>query len=128
MNKKRKSKTAIISLEIYPFDVMISFNETNEEFVKTLGKYDSDSGDVELVTLDKYDKKRGRTVMNEQNQTILRLNFYPVSNSDYAMLVHELFHVTDFVLCRVGVKLSRKSDEAYAYLLQYLTEKVFNLI
>ena len=41
-------------------------------------------------------------------------------------LVHEIFHCTEFILSKVGIKLSNKSDEAYAYLIGYITENIFN--
>lgn len=39
---------------------------------------------------------------------------------DDSTLVHELFHATAYILARIGMKLSNKTAEAYAYLLEYL--------
>lgn len=39
------------------------------------------------------------------------------------ILVHELFHATEFILDHVGMKHGDDSSEAYAYLLQYLVEQ-----
>ncbi len=39
---------------------------------------------------------------------------------DVAMLAHESFHATDFVLSDRGFKLSDDSDEAYAYYLSWV--------
>ena len=41
-------------------------------------------------------------------------------------LAHEIFHCAEFILSKVGIKLSNKSDEAYAYLIGYITENIFN--
>lgn len=40
------------------------------------------------------------------------------------MVVHESFHFVDYVLKRAGIKLSEDSDEAYTYLLEYVTKQI----
>lgn len=43
--------------------------------------------------------------------------------NDLPVLVHELFHAVEYTLDYVGVKHSRKSSEAFAYLLHYFVSK-----
>lgn len=38
----------------------------------------------------------------------------------YDFLIHELFHIVYLILDDKGLKLSDDSDEAYAYLMQYI--------
>lgn len=40
---------------------------------------------------------------------------------------HECAHLTFDILESAGIKLNRKSEEAYTYLLGYLTEEVFKI-
>jgi hypothetical protein len=44
----------------------------------------------------------------------------PVYVSDIATIVHEIFHVTNYILHSRGVELT-KSGEAYAYLIDQIT-------
>ena len=44
----------------------------------------------------------------------------------YRTIIHECFHATTFLLGRKGLKLSDDSDEAYAYMLDYLSSTVIN--
>jgi hypothetical protein len=40
------------------------------------------------------------------------------------LLVHEVFHVAHFVLDQKGLSLTNDSEEAYAYLIQWMFEKI----
>ena len=40
------------------------------------------------------------------------------------ILLHELFHVVALIMRKIGVKLTEESEEAYAYLNQYLFNEV----
>lgn len=59
-------------------------------------------------------------------QTLLWLNEKPNSVSGLATLNHEIFHCACFILERVGIVYSESSDEAYAYLIEYLTKQIYN--
>lgn len=120
----KKSLFKILKLQIYPFDVAISINQSDDDFKKEMKKFKIDLDDV-IFELDQNSSCRGRTLMLFPSlRTILRINFWPDNNIKIGLLVHELFHVTDYILREVGIKLSDDSDESYAYLLQYLTEQV----
>src|SRR3990167_7632103 len=68
---------------------------------------------------------QGRTIMFSTNQTVLWLRYMPSTPIDFSHLQHEIFHSVDFMLSKIGIKLSRDSDEAYAYQIQYVTEKIY---
>src|SRR5687768_3308735 len=120
MNKKMNF---IIPLVVYPFDVMVSFGETNEEIDKILIKYGLTSDDVSLATFTSK-TVQGRTVMFASNQTLIRLPRIPKTNREYADLAHEIFHAVSYIMHRIGMPLKiQKSDEAYAYMVGYLTEE-----
>ena len=125
---KQKRLSEIIDLEVYPFDVMVSFNESDKKFVKRLKRYGEDGQDLEMEGLRSASSKRGYAVMLPSNVTILRLNFYPRTPNDFGMLAHEIFHVCEFIMERIGAKVNKETSEPFAYLLQYVTEKVYDLI
>jgi hypothetical protein len=67
--------------------------------------------------------------MFSTNTSILRLRCLPETPEDFGRLAHEVFHIASFVLDRVGMKLKvMASDEAYAYLISYLTEEIYKKI
>lgn len=117
------SKNFIIPLVIYPFDVMVSLGETDEELKSSLKKVNTEWDDNMACV------GKGRFYMTEQKQSIIRLSVYPKTNEDYGTLAHEIFHAVTHILNVVGMKLAFfKSDEAYAYLMGYLTTEIYKKI
>ena len=41
------------------------------------------------------------------------------------MLHLEIFHCVIFIFDKIGIKLSYKTDEIYAYLIQYITKQIY---
>ena len=104
----------ILPLQVYPFDILFSIGQTDAELLVLLSKYGLDEY-IDEFTLSK--TVRGRTVMLPSNQTVIRLK----SNYDIGVLCHEVFHAVSFILSKVGIPLEvMKSDEAYAYLIEYV--------
>lgn len=123
---KKKSLNFIVPLVIYPFDVMFSFGETDEQVMAHLNKYEIDTTNNSGWVFEETTK--GRCIIFPGNQTLIRLLTIPDTNTDYGYLQHEIFHAVHFILRKMGFKLKVSSGEAYAYLTQYLTEKVYEKI
>lgn len=119
----------LIPLVIYPFDVLVMMGYSDEEVREELSQYEGISEeDIDLAMFKTYTTK-GRAVMFETSQTFLRIREIPETPLDYGFLQHEIFHATSFILHRIGMKLKiGVSDEAYAYLVGYLTEKIYEEI
>lgn len=119
-----RSKNFIIPLVIYPFDVMVSVAESEEALEKTLDKYLIDTGDV----IWKWDNgtATGRCCIFSTNQGLIRLRVIPTTNDHYASLQHEIFHYVMHICKRIGMTWTPKSDEAYSYLIGYLTKEIYN--
>lgn len=128
--KKTKYKNFIVPLAVYPFDVMFSVGQTDDELKQSLQENMLD----EHVNIFLEDDClfnmpitcKARTVHNLiGGQTVLRLRGVPGTGEERGHLAHEIFHATDFILRRIGLKLTEDSDEAYAYVIQYLTEQFY---
>lgn len=115
----------IISLDIYPFDVLVSIDQTDEQLFTVLKKYGiTDKDDIKLI-IDLPDTCRGRCIMFKSNQTVIRLKRQPKKHIMIGVIAHECFHATDFILGKIGMRLETfVSDEAYSYLQQYLVETI----
>lgn len=119
-----KSKNFIIPYVIYPFDIMFSFGETDIQLYSKLkreGITDFSDCDIGGIT-------KARTVMFKEGPTLIRMRHIPKSPEDFGHLQHEIFHAVDFLFMRISIELCDKSGEAYAYLIQYLTEQVYKRI
>ena len=123
----------IIPFGIYPFDLMISFNESDKEIKKALKKFNItpiNATETTVFNMDKSKTKIGRMVMFIGKQTVIRLNFMPKLTNPFEMslLQHEIFHAVQFVMAEIHTPLKNSTSEVYAYLIQYLTEKVYSLL
>lgn len=122
--KKAKSLNFIIPLVIYPFDVMVSVGESEDQLEKTLDKYLD--AKKEIVWRWHNETAVGRFCMFSSNQGLIRLRKLPATPEDYGNLQHEIFHYVTHILDRIGMKLVlMKSDEAYSYMIGYLTKEIY---
>jgi len=128
MQKKKKTPPInfIINLQVYPFDLMISISQSDEQLGRSLDPY----GDLPMKEIEscRYpsERCRGRYVMFSTGASLIRLRHLPSTPDDYGILQHEICHVVASVLDSVGMKLKiLTSDEAYAYLTQFITKKVY---
>lgn len=55
--------------------------------------------------------------------TILWLPCIPKTPSDFSDLSHEIFHVVCRILRRVGIPLKENTEEAYCYLIGWITKQ-----
>lgn len=121
-----KKKNFVISLGVYPFDIMISLGETDDEFRAALDRKVVKYSD-EFVKMPAQSK--GVFYMNPEAQSFIRMAMFPDSPEDLGALAHEVFHAVTYIMDRVGQKLKlRRSDESYAYLIQYITTELFKEI
>lgn len=99
--------------------------ETDKVLLKTLKKYGLENEDPTLWKFET-DTVRGRACMFTGNQSLIRLRHYPKSPRCFGELAHEIFHVVEFILTKTGMKLKYGvSDEAYAYLIQFITTEIY---
>lgn len=124
MKRRDKSLNFIVPLVIYPFEVMVSFGQTDEELLRVLDKFKIDHSKNYLFSSP---SSGGTAKMFSSGQMLLRLRHLPGSTFDYGVLQHEIFHIVCFTMDRVGIHYDiEKSDEAFAYLIQFLTQQIYN--
>lgn len=126
--RKNKKLNVIVPMGTYPFDVMFSFNQTDAELGAELDKYGALPVDeIEAVRFE--GNGVGRFVRFSMGATLIRLKHYPETPKHYGHLQHEIFHAAMVSLEKMGVRYKfGKSDEAFAYLIQYLTQQIYQLI
>lgn len=114
----------IIEIPIYNQDIMIHFGDI-QELKAELTKY-FDEVDTYRILQVATECQDGITIHDEPTQKILVIMPTPPSRADdFGTLIHELSHAVNYIMKQVGVKPSEDSEEAYTYLLGYLTKEVF---
>ena len=114
----------VIPLVIYPFDVVISINQSDKQFLKSMDGQDMTDSEG-LFNLP--ETTAARCVMIPSNLTVIRFKIGDEIRHDH--IAHEIFHAVTFIMERVGMEfIVMKSDEAYAYLIGYITKKVYEIL
>lgn len=125
--KKNKSYNFTIPLVLYPFDFMISINETDEQILSALSGFDLDKEDLELIT-NINSTTVGRYCLLKNNQTVIRLKRPLDTPAMMGTLSHEIYHAVYNLFDVIGMEMTRASEEAYAYAIGYVTQKVYENI
>jgi len=117
-----------VNLQIYPFDVIFSFDQSDQDMLKCVKKHVYKSDDLKPL-MDMGETIKGRCVMLQSNITVIRIKTTENKAHNASIIAHEIFHAVTFILDKIGMPLGITiSDEAYAYLIQYLTKKVYEKI
>lgn len=115
----------VVSMHLYPFDVLVSIGQSNDELGPELDKINITTEDIKNCMFEN-DTCQGRAVLFSTNLSFLRLRKFPSTSYDHGVLAHEIFHVVTFLFDHIGMKLKiNSSDEAYAYAVGYLTEHIY---
>jgi hypothetical protein len=119
MKNKTKGHSFIISYQVYPFDVLVSVCQTDDEVIKLLKETlpTEQHSKIESVFVQ---GSVARTIMFSGGQTFIRFNQRP----GYGLIAHEVFHAVNGLFDRIGITLSDDSEEAWAYLIQYLMHNI----
>lgn len=121
-----KHRNFIIPFVIYPFDVMFSIGQTDDEVRIELEKYLNIERMDLLMDACELKKSFGLAVrLWEGGSFLIRIKGNPNSAKFHATVNHEIFHVVHDLLDGIGIKLSNDSEEAYAYVIGYLTEQFY---
>ena len=123
----KKSLGFILDLPPYPFQVYVSFAETNETIRSALGEKVDDEMWVDLLPLIEcpFEHGRGRTAQVDNGPLVMRLGVIPETSQDEGVLAHEIFHVVEILFVRLRTPHHFDyTSEVYAYLIQYLHQEI----
>lgn len=117
-----KVTSFIIKYQVYPFDMMVVFCEDPKDLIAHLSKtFDKEAMDfIKSLAFG-----IGKTIMTPTGQTILWLNKKPETCFEHGTLQHEIFHAVCFLMDRIGIVFSKESDEAFAYMIGYITKEIY---
>ncbi len=112
----------IIKYQVYPFDCLVCFCENPNDLFNILDKKGILKEHIEEVKTWRFAK--GKSAMLPTGQSFIWMDKKPESCEDYGILAHEIFHTVCFLMDRIGVKYSNEADEAFAYMIGYLTTEI----
>lgn len=118
MSKYKTAKLKSINIDVYDFTLfyLISSWKYCVKIVKE--KFDCDLESVALGNGYAF------PLTNDDNQQSYFI--WIENNADDSVIVHEAFHATAHIMNGfAGIKLDNNAEEAYAYLLGYITRELF---
>jgi hypothetical protein len=122
------NKHFYIRPNVFPFDIMVSIEESDKKLIKRFNKYGFKPSDYsELLNMP--ESTNGRCVMLPSNQTVIRLKIQPTKHQMAGVISHEVFHAVSLIMELIGMPLKVFiSCEAYAYLTGFITEEIYKNI
>jgi hypothetical protein len=116
----------LVSIDIYQMDILVSYNQTDEQFFNSIKKFKlSDEEINECLNIPT--SVRARVFSIESKGMILRLKEVKDVKGLSIILAHEIFHLTTIIMDRIGDRLKiGTNDEAYAYLNEHITTLILN--
>ena len=111
------AKHFIINYCIYPFDLLVSIHESEQEVIKILKKRLPD--DVHKEIEDLPFSSEAFAVMFSSGQSFIRFLYKPTQG----LIAHESLHAVAQLMNRIG---NEDVNEAWNYLLQYIVTQINN--
>lgn len=112
----------LINIPIYDRNLIIGSNCNTKEYVKWLKvNIETDKRLVKDVKKHFNDNRSYKASTLSIPSKGFLIHFRDTS---CGVIAHEAFHITHAVLNTAGIKLSFKSDESFAYLLEYLVTEI----
>lgn len=112
----------VIPIDIYNIDMLFVVGE-KEELKSSLEEHlsnDDANKAYNEMWKDIDEGSIGRSALLSSGQVALWVS----DANDKGTLAHEIFHCVCFIMEKVGICLCHESDEAYAYLIGFITNKV----
>lgn len=125
--KKEKINYFIVEIELYSTDLLVVVGDI-EGAIKWLDNKNVSEDDIEFVKSSCNTGSQGTTCLLSNNALFIRLIHSPTTREYKGILAHEVFHATSILLGSRGMSLVKESEEAYAYLLEFIYRKIVEKI
>jgi hypothetical protein len=105
-----------ITFDTYPITLHVFIDETDEAILEYLMINQCDDYQ------DLIDHPLSDNIEEDASEVYLRFR----NLNKLEIIAHEALHATAYILRHVGIRFSKNSEEAYAYLLQYIVENILD--
>jgi len=112
----------IVPYHVYPYELLVVYNYSPLDAERVLKRLIPCDMHDQIDSL--FEESQATTLMLSNNTTVIYFKpFIPKKNLQ-GVIVHEAFHATTFLMDCIGQTLSQDSEESYAYLIQYIVERI----
>lgn len=123
MIRRKKSVLKVIRFGGYPFDILLAINVSAKRIERAL-KLRKVELTKEVLDGVRDFNSRGRVIVLPGGEQVLRLRDWDGRPFHWACMAHEIFHAVANLMDKVGVGYCGASEEAFAYAIQDLTQRV----
>lgn len=109
-----------ITFDTYPIQLYVFINENDEDILAYMDKEDIPELVEDILDLEESDE----ALFAYKDTSRIAIRLRSLNKPEY--ITHEAFHATCYIMRYVGIRLSKSSEEAYAYLLQYIVENIYD--
>jgi hypothetical protein len=110
-----------ITFDTYPITLYVFINQTDEDILAYMEKEEIDN--IELINdILGFQENEHALFAYVDNYSNIAIRLRDLSKAE--IVAHEALHATAFILRFVGIRFTKSSEEAYAYLLQYIIENI----
>jgi len=131
MNIKRKKKILAITADPYSQDCIVGINCEFSDIEKHIKKYKTEGAKAIIKHVSEnrkqYDEKiteLGCLYKDFPKGFAMIINVQDTWIDTTKLVVHECFHLTSYIMRRVGMPLTEESEEAFTYLQEELVRKI----
>lgn len=109
----------IIPIELYGVRIFVSIGESLPIFRKQCKQFGLLIEDTMINEDDD-----GFCVSNG-GHICIKIEKWPTTPENMGVLAHEIFHAVELIMDHIGMKLTSDTSEAFAYLVGYITKKIY---
>ena len=110
----------VVPVDVYNTDVLVSIAQTDEELYNSIGSEHFTKEDFEECYNDWTMDAR---VVSHPTKGFIIMRFRNIIE-EHGIIAHEAFHAAYTLLDKVGMRCNYETEEAYAYLIGFLTNKI----
>lgn len=122
--KNREVKYFLLKNDIFQFDVVVQIGGEKKKLIT----YIEDNFEYKLTDEEKEHlnspEKLGTTMILTNKAIAVWVKNWPKDATTIAILIHELFHATEFIMSSANIQHSDETSEVFAYVLDFLVRAV----
>lgn len=116
----------LINIELYDQDLLVHFGDKEDlkDYLVQELEVSEEKASQAVSTISP--SSIGKTIIDYDNGIyFIWLKELPITDYNFGVLVHEIAHAAIGILNSKGMRLTHDSEEAYTYLMQYITIQIF---
>jgi len=118
-----KPQQFVINIGVYRREILVCINYSDEEVESAVIEWGVDEQKAKEVATTR--DFAALAYILDNRDCVIRLDATEINPKFHDHVAHEISHCAFAILDYVGIKLGNKSEEAYAYLIGYITREFY---